>query len=163
MFFPGCEYICKDCGRVEFYHEDLRSHIRKEHCDPDDYLDRYGQFETKSVWWECQLCNKTVKRQYVAMYRHFFDDHHRMKLDTYRKKFNLDEEYEISVTVNMAAYRGSKVTSKNSEIYDTKGEKEESMSTKTECVDPKETTGNNVSELDKLIDDFSDEVMKHVL
>ena len=94
------------------------------------------------------------------MYRHFFDDHHRMKLDTYRKKFNLDEEYEISVTVDMAAYRGGKVTSKNSEIYDTKGEKEESMSTKTESVDPKETTGNNVSELDKLIDDFSDEVMK---
>ena len=94
------------------------------------------------------------------MYRHFFDDHHRMKLDTYRKKFNLDEEYEISVTVDMAAYRGGKVTSKNSEMHDAKGEKEESMSTKTESVDPKETTGNNVSELDKLIDDFSDEVMK---
>ena len=66
----GCEYICKECGQVEFYHEDLRAHIRKDHGDPDDYLDKYKQFETKSVWFECQLCKKTVRRHYTAMYRY---------------------------------------------------------------------------------------------
>ena len=99
-WFAGCEYVCKECGEVEFYHEDLRAHIRKTHGDPDDYLDKHQQFETKTVWFQCQLCQKDVRRHYTAMFRHLFSSHKRMKLETYRKRFNIPQEYEITVLVD---------------------------------------------------------------
>ena len=39
-WFAGCEYQCRynDCGTMFFYNQDLRSHIKKEHEDPDFYL-----------------------------------------------------------------------------------------------------------------------------
>ena len=39
-WFAGCEYQClyDYCGTMYFYNQDLRSHIKKEHEDPDFYL-----------------------------------------------------------------------------------------------------------------------------
>ena len=81
----GCEYQCRICHLLYFYVEDLRSHIRREHCSPDQYLERYRLFETKADFIACKRCGKEIKRSFFSCRNHLMDEHG-MTLEEYQKK-----------------------------------------------------------------------------
>ena len=67
--FAGCEYKCQHdgCGTMFFYNQDLRAHIKKEHGDPDLYLDQYKEFETKTEHILCKECSQEIKRHFSSV------------------------------------------------------------------------------------------------
>ena len=89
MVFTGCEYECQMCFEVFYYVEDLRNHIKKSHCPPDDYLDKYKKFETKAVFWLCKICKKEIKRNFASICKHLTQDHEGTDITRYQKKHNL--------------------------------------------------------------------------
>ena len=86
-FYAGCEYQCRVCQWTYFYVEDLRSHVRREHGDPDEYLDEHRVFETKAEHAQCKECGKEIKRNFFSFRNHLRDRHSGMTMDEYRVKF----------------------------------------------------------------------------
>ncbi len=82
----GCEYQCKMCQLIYFYVEDLREHVRDNHCTPDEYLERYRIFETKAEYLKCDKCGKDVKRSFFSYRNHLREDHD-MTLEDYEREF----------------------------------------------------------------------------
>ncbi len=97
-WFAGCEYLCKVCGDMFYYNKYLRDHIRKDHCDPDDYLDNYGEFETKAVFMNCLECNKEIKRHYSSVFFHLKREHDGMPIPDYKWKHKM-KDYHVNVEV----------------------------------------------------------------
>ena len=103
-WFAGCEYQCKydDCGTMFFYNQDLRGHIKKEHGDPDLYLDKYKMFETKTEHIVCKECNTEIKRHFSSVFVHLRDIHDGMKIEDYQKKHKMkdyDKFYKVKKKV----------------------------------------------------------------
>ena len=100
-WFAGCEYQClyDYCGTMFFYNQDLRSHIKKEHEDPDFYLDKYKVFETKAENIACKECNLEIKRNFSSVFRHLRDHHDGMTIEDYQKKHKM-KEYVKNYTVS---------------------------------------------------------------
>ena len=101
-WFAGCEYQCQfdGCGTMFFYNQDLRSHIKKEHEDPDFYLDKYKVFETKTENIACKECTNDVveiKRNFSSVFVHFRDVHD-MTIEDYQKKHKM-KDYDKNYTV----------------------------------------------------------------
>lgn len=99
-WFAGCEYQCQmeNCGEMFFYNQDLRSHIKKHHGDPDDYLDKFEKFETKEDYLTCRECFMNLKRHFSSFYLHLRDAHSSMTLEEYGKKHKM-KDYEKSFKV----------------------------------------------------------------
>jgi hypothetical protein len=102
-WFAGCEYQCRfdDCGEMFFYNQDLRSHIKKCHGDPDDYLDQYKVFETKDSNIICKECSLQIKRHFSSVFLHLRDKHDGMALVDYAKKHKM-KDYDVPVKVKKA-------------------------------------------------------------
>ena len=100
-WFAGCEYQClyDYCGTMFFYNQDLRSHIKKEHEDPDFYLDKYKVFETKAENIACKECNLEIKRNFSSVFGHLRDHHDGMTIEDYQKKHKM-KEYVKNYTVS---------------------------------------------------------------
>ncbi len=78
-WFAGCEYQCKVCNLIYFYVEDLRKHIRQNHCSVEQYKESHKIFETKSQYSKCEICDKDVKRSFFS-YRRHLKEYHNMSL-----------------------------------------------------------------------------------
>ena len=98
-WYAGCEYVCRECDELYFYSEELRKHIKDEHGDPDEYLDKHDKFETKAVLMPCLECNKNIKRHFNSILMHLRNHHKGMTMEEYRKKFKVPAKYEISVKI----------------------------------------------------------------
>ena len=72
-----------------FYNQELRSHIRTEHEDPNDYLERFPGFETKVVYLKCEICKEDMKRSYSGIKQHLEQNHPALDPLAYQTKFKL--------------------------------------------------------------------------
>ncbi len=85
-WYSGCEYQCKICQQIYFSVKDLRKHISRNHCTPEQYLEHHQIFETKAEYLRCLICDKDVKRSFIS-YRKHLKEYHSMSLERYEKKF----------------------------------------------------------------------------
>lgn len=70
--------------------------MKKSHCDPDDYLDKYEAFETKATYLVCKCCDKKIKRHFSSIRNHLSSEHE-LTIEAYQKKFCVAVEYEVTV------------------------------------------------------------------
>ena len=99
-WFAGCEYQCRyeNCEEMFFYNQDLRTHIKKVHGDPDDYLDKFKVFETKDDYITCKECFVNLKRHFSSVFLHLRDRHGSMTIQDYAKKHKMkdyDKTYKV--------------------------------------------------------------------
>merc|ERR1712008_196448 len=94
-WFAGCEYLCQyeDCRTMFFYNQDLRKHISKKHENPNIYLEKFNVLESKTEHIECKICSTKIKRHFSSMFCHLRDHHDDMKLEEYKKKYKIMQDY----------------------------------------------------------------------
>ena len=106
-WYAGCEYACKECDELFFYSEELRKHIKDKHGDPDEYLDKYDRFETKSVGMVCLLCNKNIKRHFNSILMHLRNSHEGMSMEDYKKRFKIPSRYDVVTKIRVQSSKDS--------------------------------------------------------
>ena len=63
---------------MHFYIESLRTHVKRAHCpdgDVDTYIDERGQFETRAVMYDCEICSESIKRNFFSISGHLSVKH----------------------------------------------------------------------------------------
>ena len=104
-WFCGCEYQCRLCEeesnkRVIFYSVgSLRGHIETNHGSLWDYILRTALLETKTVIFECKLCDeRNIKKNFEAIKAHMVETHPDTSMERYQKMYgeNYDSSKDIS-------------------------------------------------------------------
>ena len=94
--YEGCEYGCQICGNVFFSPHNIRDHIKATHkMASDNYIKEYGQLQTKTVMFECQICNAALKRNKSDIGMHLQEEHS-LKTVQYGQIYN-PSEYIVTV------------------------------------------------------------------
>lgn len=94
-WYSGCEYQCRICQKVYFYTEELRKHVQS-HCKISDYLDKYSTFETRSVFYSCNICSQNIKRNFSAIRGHLQDEHPGTTFLSYEAMYKLTD-YQVRI------------------------------------------------------------------
>jgi hypothetical protein len=73
-WYPRCEYQCRICNQMFYHSKLLICHVKKAHGKAY-YIDRFGPYETLSVYHNCHLCGRKVKQNYTSVYSHLWHWH----------------------------------------------------------------------------------------
>ena len=125
--YEGCEHGCQICGNVFFSPQNIRDHIKATHqMASDEYTKKYGQLETKTVMFECQICNAALKRNKSDIGIHLKEEHS-LKTVQYGQIYNLSEYIvtvrPLRIRTTKSAQTSRKFEGKKVATVDRKGKK----------------------------------------